>query len=213
VVFDPTESRIGETSRTPLEPPRFGLRTLFWVITAFGISVTVWQAVGPIVGTMLFMIAMAVIAHVAGNAIGCRLRDGPISGRPAQDLPAGAVAKVSERPAGMQTTAPQCAPVTHLSRHVPLGSIQVLMTSLGVLVGTASGWVLFARLYPATATLPVLLVGSLATGAIGGFFAYWLFSLVYVLAGACWQAHCHADAQRAEPRTVDEPTIDCELRR
>ena len=180
---NPTENSVD--SHPSLEPPRFGLKTMFALVAALAVALAVWQAVGPVVGASLLLACLVVFAHVAGNAIGSKLRDrSSQSNRPQE-----ATAKRTVMP-------DEYAPVTQLSRRAPLGGFMVVVTVLGAIVGAIGGGYGLWRMHPDTATPGSLGVGSLATGALGGLWAFWSYSLARVVTGAWWQAHRHGQTKK-----------------
>ena len=60
-------------TRPGLKPPQFGLKTLFWLVALLcGVLATLqWS---PLIGAAVLLLGAAVFAHVAGNALGSRLR-------------------------------------------------------------------------------------------------------------------------------------------
>ena len=180
---NPTQNSVD--SHPSLEPPRFGLKTMLALVAAVAVALAIWQAVGPVVGASLLLTCLVVFAHVAGNAIGSTLRD-----RSSQS-------NQTRKATANRTVMPDdYAPVTQLSRRAPLGGFMVVMTVLGVIVGAIGGGYGLWRLHPDTATPGSLGVGSLATGTLGGLWAFWSYSLVRVVAGAWWQAHRHGQTKK-----------------
>lgn len=163
--------------RGGLAPPRFGLKTMFLMVAAVAASLAFWLAVGPGPGIAVLLIGLVVFAHVAGNALGSQLRDGG--------------ARI--RRTGPQKTvrSGDYAPVTKLSQRAPLGRCLLVATVIGGVAGAIGGGTLLFRLHPESATVSSLGVGCLATGALGSFWAFWVFSLLQVFLGAWWQAHRH----------------------
>src|SRR5262249_6208973 len=118
--------------------------------------------------------------HVAGNAIGTRLRE--IGDQPEGDLP----------PAAMTTSArpqPQdFAPVTPLGKRQSLGRTIVVAISIGVASGAVGGgfWTFIAsRGHADPLNIPV---GVVAFAVLGGIAAFATAAFAQVLAGAVWQA-------------------------
>ena len=181
--------------RSGLGPPRFGIRALFTIMTIVGAAIVIWQWVGPAVGMSLLMIALVLFAHVAGNAMGSRLRDtAPMDWhRPSGEEHAQDAGRLKR---GTLCPDEHFAPVTHLSHRVPLARFLLIVTACGGLAsGLAGAWFLH-WLYPRTANWLTLLVGGCATGAICAVFSFWLLSLAHVFLNAWWQAHRHSEGKK-----------------
>ncbi len=184
---------VAEPSRR-LQPPRFGLRALFWTVGLIAAELAIWQGFGPIVGLTVLLGLCVVLAHVAGNAIGSRLRDGhPSSGARAAGSPPG--------PSGAPTRSGRVephhyAPPTRLSQRTSLGWFLPVATTVGALTGAALGGFFVWRSPQPSIGLEAILLGGLATGALSGFFTFWTFSLLQVFLGAWWEAHRHGHERR-----------------
>src|SRR4051812_17369517 len=91
-----------------LRPPQFGLRTLLGLITACAVLLALRQWVSPVAIAAIAFLAAFVFCHVAGNAIGTRLRQiGDLQDAvPAEPPP----------PARRPPQPHDFAPATHLSR-------------------------------------------------------------------------------------------------
>lgn len=57
-----------------LKPPQFGLATMFFAVTGLCGLLVAFRVIGPIGGTMMVLLLLVVLAHVAGNVLGRRLR-------------------------------------------------------------------------------------------------------------------------------------------
>ncbi len=129
--------------------------------------------------------------HVAGNAIGSRLRQRGTQHSIA-DLREGPTGEGLGLPSGRRRIQPhQFAPVTRLSRRTSLGWFPVVVTVLGGIAGAIGGGVTLQRTNPAAATVSTMSLGCLASGVLAAFWTFWMFSLLQVFLGAWWQAHRH----------------------
>src|SRR5688572_27186209 len=117
-------------SNSVLPPPRFGLRTLLLVVTGCAVIFAMSNWLSPIALAGVVMLVLCVIAHVAGNAIGTRLRELGPSRRSGRDSAAEPLA----RPQGADF-----APVTRLSQRQSLGWPIILGTAGGTLAGAVGG--------------------------------------------------------------------------
>ena len=57
-----------------LKPPQFGLATMFLAVTGLCGLLLVFRVIGPIGGTMMVLLLLVVLAHVAGSVLGRHLR-------------------------------------------------------------------------------------------------------------------------------------------
>jgi hypothetical protein len=141
-------------------------------------------SVGPLAAFGLLLLTLSIIAHIAGNAIGTRLRE---SG--SRQLEAEPVTSESRR---AKTKAPlprgDFAPATRLSAQHPLGWIVLAAIAAGVIVGGSAGggfltWLCWERM-----TLVSMACGAAASAALGGFAGFLVSSFARELLRA------HADA-------------------
>src|SRR5688500_12390165 len=96
------------THRSPprLRPPQFGLRTLLLLVTLCAVLLAANQWLGASTVAGIVLLLLSIFAHVAGNAIGTRLRE--LGGKPGDRQ----VDSTAER---LRAQA-QFAPVTRLDR-------------------------------------------------------------------------------------------------
>ncbi len=168
-----------------LPPPQFGLRTLLWVITGCAAIFALSRWLSPLALAGVVMLVLSVIAHVAGNAIGTRLRE--LGGRRKPragdaDSPASA-----NRPA-----AASFAPVTRLGQRQSLGWPIIVGTAAGTLAGGIGGglWTMFNA--NGHADPFSVAVGVLAFAVLNGIGAFVIFGFIQVGVGAIRQALSHA---------------------
>jgi hypothetical protein len=165
-----------------LRPPQFGLRTLLLLMAAIGLALTLGQWLPPLTVACLVLLALSILAHVAGNVIGTKLRD--IGDDPAANEHAsGFFAK--RRPA----QARDFAPTTQLGRRTNLGWPIVIGTLSGVVLGGLGGglWTLLASRGP-IGLFPVA-VGIIAFAVLGGIATFLVFGFIQVGIGAIRQAN------------------------
>ncbi len=168
-------------------PPafRFSLRTLMLSVAGIGLSITTWQTIGPVWALTSLLLMSVVFAHVAGNALGCHLRD--TSAQRAKE----ALEKGLDEELPPRTTLadlPRPVPPTRLSQRTSLGWFLPIITSLGGMSGAgAAAWYMCTR-YWSSVTPGSLVVGAGATGVLTGLLTFWIFSLLQVFVGAWWQA-------------------------
>ena len=58
-----------------LKKPKFTLKALFLASTFVAVLLVTFKVAGPIHAAVLILFALAILAHVAGNALGTQLRD------------------------------------------------------------------------------------------------------------------------------------------
>ena len=161
-----------------LRPPQFGLRTLLLLVTlcAIVLAASQWLSAWTIAG--LVLLGLSIFAHVAGNAIGTRLRE--LGSQPER--------KQLDSPAERLRARAQFAPVTRLGQRHNLGWPIIIATLSGLIAGGVGGgaWTLLTSrgpLEPAAVGL-----GVIAFAALGGILAFGIVGFAQVLVGAIWQA-------------------------
>ena len=164
-----------------LPPPQFGLRTLLLVVTACALLAALSQWVSPIVLACVVFLVLSILAHIAGNAIGTRLRE--FGSRPtAED------AELSPGLARARPRADDFAPPTRLSERQGLGWPILIAASAGTLLGAIGGvvWTLVTSRGPVG--LLNVGVGAIAFAVLGGIIAFVAFGFIQVGLGALRQA-------------------------
>lgn len=160
-----------------LRPPQFGLRTLLLLVTLCAVIFAAGQWLPPVWVGALILLALSIFAHVAGNAIGTRLREiGNRKDNRAFDMQPQAIRE------------PRFAPATRLGQRQGLGWPILIATFVGILLGGTGGglWTLLT----ARQQVPIAAVGLgvVAFAALGGILAFATVGFTQVLLGAVWQA-------------------------
>jgi hypothetical protein len=171
------------------------LRTLFVVVTLFGVVFGVLHAVGPVASIAFLMVLATVGLHMAGNALGTSRRDESTERFGEASRPAVDEACLSECCAAVR--------VTHrLREHAPLGWIIKITTLLGAAGGMAVGIVSLKEW--TNAEWPGLVFGALSAAVLGGFFGFLGGSFLEIARRAWWQATCDS---RRDDRRLHSPTV------
>jgi membrane protein implicated in regulation of membrane protease activity len=170
-----------------LTPPRFGLGTLMLWVAVMCVLFASFAFLGPSGGIALGLLVFAVLAHVAGNAIGTRLRQARQNATRQNAAPA----DVSGAGGAARQRRPEIhdfAPVTRLRSRDSLGKPIIFVTAAGALVAAGLGGAGLAAFLGERATLANVSLGVLACGVLGGIWTFAGFSFLQVAVGALWQA-------------------------
>ena len=165
--------------RKSLRPPQFGLRTLLLLVAACGALLALTQWLHPITVAAIAFFALTIFCHVAGNAIGTRLREIGSQADAAAD---------EARSARQHPRQEDFAPATRLGQRHSLGWTIIIATSVGITSGAIGGglWTFFSG----QGQIGVLniAVGVVAFAVLGGLAAFAIIGFAQVLLGAIWQA-------------------------
>ena len=186
VVREASEPRPGgtieaEALRTGLNAPRFGLKELFGFVALVAMGLVALQVLDPLVSAALILLGLCLFAHVAGNALGTRLRDGgptPPQSRPSPPLQSG-----------------HYAPATRLGLHQRLGRAILICTALGAVVGAGGGGTALAMINWENVTLANMSLAAASSAVLGGLFGFWLGSFLQIAFQALAEAHKNADSK------------------
>ncbi len=170
----------GHESKSVLSPPQFGLRALLLAVTACAVLAALSQWLTPVVIACIVFLVLCVIAHVAGNVIGTRLRE--LGSQPPAGDP------ISAGLDRVKPSAADFAPPTRLGQRQALGWPILIATLTGILAGAVGGavWTLVSSRGPVGALH--LGVGGLAFAVLGGIIAFAAFGFVQVGLAALRQA-------------------------
>lgn len=181
--------------RAGLDPPQFHLSTMLWGVALLAVLFAMVTYFGLHSALVLTLFALAVAAHVAGNALGTKLR---ASGdRP---LP-WSQGEAPATPIRQAPAAEDFAPTTELRERRPLGLPIVIATIAGGLVTAAVGGLLMVAILDRAPTWTAMIAGTVACGALGAIWTFVTFSFVQVTWSACWQATRKIDQHRPTSKT------------
>lgn len=143
----------------PLGPPQFGLRTLLLAVSVAAVLLGLSQWLSPIYLAAIVFLLLSVLAHVAGNVIGSRLRDGRAAAK--------AVAEKHEHATSLKEH--HFAPVTKLGHRNSLGWLPLAISFVGLILGATlgGGWTAWL-LWRDFDWFPIA-VAACAFGALGAF--------------------------------------------
>lgn len=172
---------VPDDRRPALQPPRYALRTLLWLIALASVLLAVVTSFSNAYAIFAFVLAvLAIMAHILGAAIGHRLRDNgdrPIP--PPQDKDA-AYRAVEQH---------EFAPRTTLSQHRSPGPLILILTLVGTALGAAAGAALLIFLNGERATVANTSYGAAAFAVLGAIWGFASASFLLELLGACSQAN------------------------
>jgi len=162
-------------------------------MTLLGVLFALVNVVHPLVLAGLILLALLIAAHIAGNALGTRLRE--IGSRPVdekgRDLPPQNFRR--------EIAQDEFAPPTKLSLRLPLGLPVLIVTALGTVVGALGGGLWGTLAGGASPWFPIA-IGAIAFAVLGGLGSFALFSFSQVMLGAYWQAMKQAGKEETGSR-------------
>ena len=179
--------------RAGLEPPQFRLSTLLYAVALMAVLCALVSYFGLHSALVLVLFALAVAAHIAGNALGTQLRangDRPLSGKDG---------KPATRSIRRSPTADEFAPATELRDRRSLGRPIVIATISGGVLTATTGGILLMTILDRAPTLTALIGGTVACGALGAIWTFVAFSFVQVAWSAIRQATEKVDPHRKTP--------------
>jgi hypothetical protein len=156
----PGDAQPCNDSGSLLGPPRFSLRALLATMSGLCCMFAAMSAMGPLGSIVVLLFFCLAAAHVLGNSLGTRLRDG-------------ATEKMPQR-CEKRTMPPHAVSApTRLSERTGMRRATYLMAAGGTISGGIGGALASAALYPDAGPAAVALgTGSLAVlGTFAGFIA------------------------------------------
>lgn len=157
---------------------------------AAGALLAVLMSVGSLWAIAILLLLTLVSAHVMGNSLGTRLRDG-VEQRPLS----------AQGPGRLPLRFVERAP-TRLRERARLHWITLVVSGCGAAVGAYFGGSALASSYPAASTAAIV-VGYASSGVLGGFAGFVVSSFLAVLRQALSEAHAGSDKHRPVRRRGD----------
>jgi hypothetical protein len=154
-------------------------------VTGCCILFALMKVIGPLASAGLCIFILLAILHVAGNAIGTRLRDESTRDSADERMQAERPPEHKRAPAIARNIQTATAP-GRLRERAPLGRLIIALTALGAIVGGSLGSLAYA--YWTDAGTIALVVGSISAAILGGFFGFAASSFLTMVLGAWRQA-------------------------
>ena len=142
------------------------LHTFFWLATALAVAFSAinWLGLAGWLATLIIFGSLAM--HVAGNAIGTRMREATD-----RDL------SRTQKGTSVIDVPVQCP--SHLERHSRTGWLLPISVSIGGLIGGASGAIALSLM--TSSSFAGTLLGGLSSAVLGGIFGFLIASFVDIL--------------------------------
>jgi len=174
--------------RPGLPPPQFSLLMLLVLITAIAVILVLRVRSGPVAAFVAVLAALSIFAHMAGTAIGGRLRSGR---RRAviESVSDDDTAETHRMRQPLRAQESDFARTTQLSHKTALERKPILI-SIGLAAGlfaVLGGTILSIVMWNDFSIVNVLF-GSFSSAVLGGFFGFWLSSFFQVLRNAVDEA-------------------------
>lgn len=159
-----------------LGPPQFGLRTMLLIVATVGVLLGLSQWMSPISFAALLLLILSIIAHIAGNVIGTRLKQQAKRSEPTQEpLTSSANASLRDH---------HHAPTTKLGHRHSLGWLPLASALVGFAIAALAGAVWTTSLLGRDFDWSTISIAAAAFGALGGFGGF----LVVGFGKAFWDA-------------------------
>lgn len=164
--------------RGALEPPQFTLATLFMVMAALSVLFGLMTAAGPIGGFALLLLVLVIVAHVAGNSIGTRLRH--LGSEPiAEDTSS----EKRSRPGDARLAS---APASNLSSSSNFTWTMLIFSAAGAVIVGSLGSALLIWLAWNELNLPTAIIATASPTVLGGLLGFAVSSFTQT-AGGAWR--------------------------
>ncbi len=166
---------------------------MMWIVALLAVLCALVTYFGLHSALVLILFALAIAAHIAGNALGTQLRANGNQPLPGEH---GEVTSTSWRRA---PAAEDFAPPSELCARRSLGLPIVIATILGGLLTAAAGGLLMIVMFERPPTWTAIIAGTIACGTLGAIWTFVGFGFVQVAGGAFFQATKKVDSNRNKP--------------
>jgi lipid-binding SYLF domain-containing protein len=157
------------------------MTTLLSVMAGLCVVFAVWAAFGPVAAFVVILLFLAIFAHVAGNAVGTKLKE---NGSRRHE-------KKQRQSHKVELSGEHYAPATNLSERSSLGVTIFVLTVVGFVVGAVGGGGLLTLLNWEKIVWSGIAVAAIASGVLGGLAGFMMSSFVHVVIVAQIQAWRH----------------------
>jgi hypothetical protein len=161
-----------------LRPPQFTLTGLLIGVTLLAICLVTFRTMGPVATCVIVLAALAVLGHVAGNALGTQLRSSTDAAR-----------RKSGSSRAEKAEPHHFAQTTKLAERVQLRWPMWALTGFCAVCGALAGGRFLAEVNAAQATTANLTLAYASCGVLGAILGFGLSMFLKVMLEAWWQAH------------------------
>jgi len=189
--LSPTDCGPPDQHPVLLDPPKFGLRALWCLVTILCGVFALWAAIGPVWSAGLTFLGMLMAGHVLGNMLGTQLGSrghrmpGDDTGRPAPPR--------AGRPDA--ATGPWRLAPSHLRQRRPVGRIVLPLSVASAAVGGVVGGALLVGTRAARIDVAAAVLGTLSSAVLGAWFGFMVICFWNVTCRAWQEAQQgHGDA-------------------
>jgi len=196
----PDQPPIADPDRT-LKPPQFTLRTLLVFTAVVAVLLAVMNTIGAMWSLALVFLLVLAAAHVVGNSLGTKLREGAPRREVAPAAPSAGRTPLPSAAVRSAVVAP-----TRLREPARLHWSNIVLTAAGMAAGAYFGGSALVGSYP-DAPVAAFVLAYVSSGVLGGFAGFVVFSFLAVVRQALSEAHAGSDAHpprsSATPKSTD----------
>jgi len=201
-----------ELQRPALQPPRFTLATMMCGVIALSVLFAAMTAAGPIGGFALLLLVLAILAHVAGNAVGTRLRRyGNVPAEDVGDAPHAETRRAETRRAQARRAQAhgdgpyQPTPASTLSQRSQVTRTMLVFTATGAAALGGCGGALLIFFTWRQLNVPTAVVAVASPTVLGGLLGFMISSFTQTAGGAWRQASASYRDEKLAKRAAAIP--------